>query len=375
MRNTWYTVLSLVWITASGCSAASKASGAAVTDAGDAAVDGHVDGHVKDLPDGPVMLPRGAPGIEFDDIQFGPGLRKVIVPAGRTGSVVLIDPDTSAMIEIKGLQGSDKYTPVPGTSPVRSGTRYGSTSATEAGQYVAALDCTAKTLNILDPAAATIVASVALGGASDYVHYVPSLHELWVTNPNASGIDLYSLPASGKPTPVRVGSFAVTAGPESLAIDEARGHAYTNTFLGGKTDVIDLKTKKVVETWSNGCVLSLGVTMDEARGFAFVSCGDSGDVVVLDAKNHGATLSRLNGGKGTNILAYSPSLKHVYSASGNTKEVFVMAVADSGTLTLLGRLPGADRGFSVAADDRGHVWVIDPDHGQILRGTDNFPVR
>ena len=371
MRNTWYIVLGLVWTTASGCSAASKAGGAAALDAADAAVGGQA----KDLPDGPVMLPRGAPGIEFDDIQFGPGLRKVIVPAGRTGSVVLIDPDTSALIEIKGLQGSDKYTPVPGTGTVRAGTRYGSTSATEAGEYVAALDCTAKTLNILDPVAASIVASVTLGGASDYVHYVPSMHELWVTNPSASRIDLYSLPASGKPTPVRVGSFAVTGGPESLAIDEARGHAYTNTFLGGKTDVIDLKTKKVVETWSNGCVLALGVTMDEERGFAFVSCGDRGDVVVLDVKNHGAILSRLNGGQGTNILAYSPSLGHVYSASGNTKEVFVMAVADSGKLTLLGKLPGADRGFSVAADDRGHVWVIDPDHGRVLRGTDHFPVR
>ncbi len=363
MRNTWYPVLGLMWIAASGCSS--------TTGAGDAAVDGHV----KDLPNGPVMLPRGAPGIEFDDIQFGPGLRKVIVPAGRTGSVVLIDPDTSAITEITGLQGSDNYKPVPGTGTVRAGTRYGSTSATEAGEYVAALDCTAKTLDILDPVAATIVASVALGGASDYVHYVPSMHELWVTNPSASAIDFYSLPASGTPTPVKAGSFAVASGPESLAIDEARGHAYTNTFFGGKTHVIDLKTKKIVETWNNGCGLALGVTMDEERGFAFVSCGDSGDVVVLDARNHGATLSRLNGGKGTNILAYSPSLKHVYSASGNTQEVFVMAVDDSGTLSLLGKLPGADRGFSVAADDRGHVWVIDPDHGQVLRGTDHFPVH
>lgn len=167
----------------------------------------------KDVKDGPVVLPRGAPGIEFDDIQFGAGLRKVIVPAGRTGSVVLIDPDTSAVTEIEGLTRSDQYTPVPVQSAVRAGHRYGSTAATEAGKYVAAIDGTTQTLHILDPVAATIVASVALNSASDYLHYVPSRHELWVTNPRGKTIELFAVPASGNPVPQKVGTIAIAGGP------------------------------------------------------------------------------------------------------------------------------------------------------------------
>ncbi len=325
------------------------------------------------LPDGPVELPRGAPGIEFDDIQFGASLGKVIVPAGRTGSVDLIDQDSSTVTELTGLSASDSYTVVPATVALRVGTRYGSTSATEAGRYVVALDATAQTLNVLDPATAQLVASAPLGGPSDYVHYVASAREIWVTNPYTANLDVYSLPESDPPTPSKVGSFPIPGGPESLVIDETRHRAYTNAFVGGQTFAVDLASHAVVETWTNGCGLALGVSLDEPRGFAFVACGESGDVVSLDVAHGGATVGRQRGGDANNILAYSSRLEHLYSASGNTSELSIMAVSPSGELSILGTVPTADRAFSVAADDRGHAWVIDPDHGQVLRITDPFP--
>jgi hypothetical protein len=84
-------------------------------------------------------------------------------------------------------------------------------------------------------------------------------------------------------------------------------------------------------------------------------------------------LGRQRGGDANNILAYSSRLEHLYSASGNTFELSIMAVSPSGALSILGTVPTTDRAFSVAADDRGHAWVIDPDHGQVLRITDPFP--
>ncbi len=327
--------------------------------------------------DGPIALPNGAPGIEFDDIQWAPHLRKVIVPAGRTGSVDLIDPDTCAVTELKGLSKSDQYT-APPAGPLRVGTRYGSTSATEADRYVAALDGTAQTLNIFDPATTALLSSVPLGAAVDYVHYVASKREIWVTMPTPATIDVYSLPASGTPTPQKVVSIAVPNGPESLVIDETRGRAYTNAFYnasfsGGNTYAIDLSTHAIVETWTTPCVLALGVALDEARGFAFVLCGENGNSVVLDVAHGGAILGSQNGGAGANILAYNPTLHHLYSPSGNTSEIFVMDVLDSGQLTLLGKLLGADRGFSDAVDDRGHAYVFYPDQGSVIRSTDSFP--
>ncbi|HEX7479281.1 MAG TPA: hypothetical protein VF331_15855 [Polyangiales bacterium] len=356
---------------AAGCSSSAKHAddmGAADASIHDASI------HDAAAPpmgkDGPVELPNGAPGIEFDDIQWAPHLRKVIVPAGRTGSVMLIDPDTSEVSELKGLTKSDKYMVASGFIPV--GTRYGSTAATEADRYVAVLDGTAKTLNIFDPATLLRVSSIPLDGPADYVHYVGSTREIWVTRPSASMLDVYSLPKSGTPKPTKLVSIAVSGGPESLVIDETRGRAYTNTLTGGKTYAIDLSTHAIVATYMNSCSYALGVALDETRGFAFVICGENGDSVSLDLNHAGAVLNRQNGGSQANILAYSPSLHHLYSPSGKTSQIFVMDVLDSGKLTLLGKLPGASRGFSAAADDRGHVWVIDPDHGRVIRATDSF---
>src|SRR4051812_16680957 len=40
----------------------------------------------------PIALPGGPPGIGFDDLRFSAALGGVLVPAGRSGNVDLIDP-------------------------------------------------------------------------------------------------------------------------------------------------------------------------------------------------------------------------------------------------------------------------------------------
>ena len=43
-----------------------------------------------------IAIPDGARGIGYDDIQYAPGAKRILVPAGRTGRLVLIDPATRA---------------------------------------------------------------------------------------------------------------------------------------------------------------------------------------------------------------------------------------------------------------------------------------
>jgi hypothetical protein len=45
----------------------------------------------------PLPIPGGESGIGFDDMGFAPSIHKVLVPAGRSGNVDLIDPDTSRL--------------------------------------------------------------------------------------------------------------------------------------------------------------------------------------------------------------------------------------------------------------------------------------
>ena len=318
---------------------------------------------VNSLPDGPVALPDGAPGIEFDDIQWGPTLRRIIVPAGRSGKVDLIDPDTSEVTALSGLSATATY---------KSGTRYGSTSAAEAGNYIAALDQTAGKLHIFDPTTKVSVTSVSLShSAPDYVFYGKATSELYVTAPG-TGIDVYSLPTTAPPTPTFVATIAGTGnGPESLAVDGKRNRAYTNGF-GGSSYAIDLTKRAVVSTWSNGCGVSLGLRLDEARGFLFVSCSE-GKVVVLDVANGGAKLSELSTNSGLDILAFNADLSHLYVPSGDKGQLAIMAISSKGALSLLGNIATAANAKGVAADDRNHAWVCDPGHGQVLRITDTFP--
>src|SRR5262249_6661273 len=44
-----------------------------------------------------VALPSGNAGIGFDDLRYSSTLHRVLVPAGRTGTLDLVDPDTLAV--------------------------------------------------------------------------------------------------------------------------------------------------------------------------------------------------------------------------------------------------------------------------------------
>ena len=49
-------------------------------------------------------MPAGSAGIGFDDLRYSATLHRVLAPAGRTGTLDLIDPDTLAVTSISGLR-------------------------------------------------------------------------------------------------------------------------------------------------------------------------------------------------------------------------------------------------------------------------------
>src|ERR1044071_8199115 len=71
------------------------------------------------VPVTPVPLPSGTIGAGFDDLNYSPELKRVLVPAGRTGRLFLLDPATGAMDAVEGF----------GTEPPPGGRGGGSTSA------------------------------------------------------------------------------------------------------------------------------------------------------------------------------------------------------------------------------------------------------
>jgi len=57
----------------------------------------------------PLALPGGDGGIGFDDMVFAPSLHKVLVPAGRSGNLDLIDPDTKQVTAIGGFSSRTSF--------------------------------------------------------------------------------------------------------------------------------------------------------------------------------------------------------------------------------------------------------------------------
>jgi DNA-binding beta-propeller fold protein YncE len=308
-----------------------------------------------------LTLPGGAGGIGFDDMGFAPSIHKVLVPAGRSGNLDLIDPDSKRVTAIGGFSSRASF---------GGGHGQGVTSADEGRGLLFATDRNARRLDIVNPKTESVIGTAPLASGPDYVRYVSTTGELWVTEPDRARIEVFSTLRSGAPRPAHVAFISIPGGPESLIIDNKRGRAYTHLWTD-TTLAIDLKSRKVIARWKNGCKGSRGVAIDDARGFLFVGC-DEGKLTVLDL-NTGEQLGSASSGNGVDIIAYNPHLAHVYLPGEESATMAIIGVSARGAATILETVGTAKGAHCVAADDRGNAYVCDPDGGRLLIFKDRLP--
>jgi hypothetical protein len=310
-------------------------------------------------PPAKLALPDGAGGVGFDDLMWSPALHRVLVPAGRTGMLDLVDPASKKIDSIAGFSTTKDF---------GGGHGQGSTSADAGAGLVFASDRGRGEVAIVDPNAKKIVGTVKLAAGPDYVRWIEPLKEVWVTEPKTKSIEYFAL---DKGKLVKKGAFEIAGGPESLVVDAARGRAYTHTWKD-ETVAIDLKKHAEVARWKNGCAESRGIALDEARGLLFVGC-DEGKATALDVAHDGKRVGSVDSGKGVDIIAYSAKLGHLYIPGGDAKTLTIAGVSANGALTALGSVATAEDATCVAADDAAHVYVCDPKQGGLLVVSDPFP--
>src|SRR5213594_2578346 len=56
-----------------------------------------------------IDIAKDKKGIGFDDLRYSPSLHRVLVPAGRTGTIVLIDSANHRTSSITGLSTEESY--------------------------------------------------------------------------------------------------------------------------------------------------------------------------------------------------------------------------------------------------------------------------
>ena len=305
-------------------------------------------------------IPGGSAGIGFDDLRYAPALGSVLVPAGRTGALVLVNPSTRSATPIAGFRSNTAFS---------GGHDDGVTSADEGRGWIFATDRTSGLLDIVDPRSRRIVSSVKLGGPPDYVRFVPTTGEVWVTQPGGERIEIFRLSAGSPPAAAHAAFLSVPGGPESLVVDGKGGRAYTHLWKG-KTVAIDLKTRAVTATWDNGCAGSRGIALDESGRFLFAGCAE-GKAVALDTES-GKVVSSLASGDGVDIIDFDPTLSHLYLPGGKSATMATLGVSREGTLSMLGTVPTAIGAHCVASAN-GTVFVCDPKRGRLIVFQDRYP--
>jgi hypothetical protein len=309
----------------------------------------------------PISFPGGEGGIGFDDLGFAPSLHRVLVPGGRTGKLMLIDPETGRTEIISGFTEGSGY---------GGGHGQGITSADEGRGAIFVTDRSSKRLNVVNEQSGKIVATAPLGAGPDYVRFVAESNEVWVTEPRVQGIEIFLLPASGTLRPVHSGFIEVLGGPEALVIAHQQKRAYANLWSDTSV-VIDLKSRKVIGRWPNRCKGSRGLALDAEHGFLFVGCKE-GKVSILGTAD-GKQLGEASSGAGVDIIAYNPELAHLYLPGGESATMATIGISSDGKASVLGTVSTASDSHCVTTDGRDQVYVCDPGHGRVLVFKDLLP--
>lgn len=331
------------------------------------ATGGHIDGRGRVDPsrDGAprwsaVSLSSGMTGIGFDDVRYVPSLDRVLIPAGHTGTLALLAPATEKVVLVGGFSAQAAF---------RGGHDIGPTSADAGDGVIVVSDRTARAVDIVDAARNVIVSSTPLGSKPDLVRFVAKAREVWVTEPDSERIEVLEVSRGDRPVAVHRAFIGAPGGPEALTIDRTRGRAYTH--LGATTAAVDLETRLIVKRWTTGCAAPSGLALDETGGLLFVGCSD-GQVAVVDlSTNEGRTRTTL--GSSIDHIAFSASRRHLYVPDTKSARLTTLSVSQDGQLTALGTLETVPGTECVTTDDRGHVYLCDPEHGRILVVWDPYP--
>jgi len=309
----------------------------------------------------PFLLPGAEGGTGFDDLNYSLNLHKVLVPGGRTGNLYLIDPKTHTVSVINGFSTESRYPGGHGQSV---------TSADEGRGFIFIADRDTLRINAVDLKATAVVDSSSLAGGPDYVRFIGTTNEVWVTEPSSERIEIFTFSAKPKPVLSHSGFIDVPGGPESLIEDRTRQLAFTHLWEG-KTEVIDIRKRKIINQWPNGCGGSRGIALDQKRGFLFAGCAE-GKAVVLDVDHNGRQLGSVLTGSGVDVIGYNAALSHLYLSAANSATLSVIGVSDAGKLNLLATGRAVQGAHCVTGDDQGNIWVCDPQHGQLLLYKDRF---
>jgi DNA-binding beta-propeller fold protein YncE len=303
-----------------------------------------------------IALPGGPP-VAMDYLAYDRSTGRIWVPAGNTGNVDAVDIVTGKVTAIGG------FPTAPSPRPGRP--KMGPSSATIGDGAVWIGNRGDNKLCAIDGKTLKRRACVQLTAMPDGLAYVAATRELWVTTPRDHSITIVDLGLKGKSSaPPAV--IRIDGSPEGYAVDDAHGLFYTNVEDKDRTIAFDVKTRKLVATWSPGCGAEgpRGLALDGARRLLFVACTDG--AVTLDLAHDGKVAGRLKTGGGVDNIDYHAERRLLYVASGADGTLTIARVADGGALAAVVTAPTGKGARNPIVDTKGTAFVTDALGGRLI---------
>ena len=318
----------------------------------------------------PISLPGASGVVALDYFAYDRSTGKLWVPASNTGNVDVIEENSGAVSQVAGFKTGEvelRGRKVPlgptavsvGDGVVYVGNRGDSSLCVIDAQTLKRGEC----LQVAPPSAGP-------GAAPDAVVYVAATKELWITT-GAPPIGVASADKAiqvfdvSEPRHLKLKlKIPLDGSAEGYAVDNQRGLFYTNIEEAGKTVAIDVRSHKVVAEWKVHDDLQ-GLTLDSARGFLFVACGDH--VISLDVAHSGRLIDSLVTGPGLDNIDFSSDQKLLYAAASVTATLSIIEVGDDGKFHLKALVPTVKGARGVVAGKGETAYLIDPAEGRILK--------
>ncbi len=326
-----------------------------------AAVVGAASSAPRELSVQSVGLPGAVGPVSLDLIACDRAHRRVWVPVGDTGSVDVFDIRDGTFQRVDGFKTEQReihgHMRAMGPSSVTIGDGFAYVGTRSTDEVCA-----------IDEASLKLGSCLKLSSPPDFVSYVSSAKEVWVTTPKAQSLTV--LDASAPAVLKAKLEIKAPGSVEGSALDAEHGLFYTNLEDKNQTLAIELESHAIKATWSSGCGGGEphGVAVDAASNFVFVACSDG--VRVLDGAHDGATLAKLDTGDGVDDIAYDASKRLLYVAAAKAQRLTLVRVEDNGQLSVVATGATGEHARNAVADADGNVYVVDSASARLLIFTD-----
>ena len=170
----------------------------------------------------------------------------------------------------------------------------------------------ANSSTIVDLTTLKPIASVATGANPDSIRYLRDRKEVWTFNHTAGSITVFDPMAATVIATIQVG------GALEEAVEDPRTHrVFVNVEDKNAIAVVDSVTHAVIANWPiPGCDAPTGLAFDAANHLLLSACSDSGTMAVIDSTS-GKTVSTFPIGTGVDGNGFDPETQLAFASSGS----------------------------------------------------------